>query len=464
MLTRLEIDGFKSFEHFSVDLAPFSVVLGSNASGKSNLFDAIELLARLATHNVSDAMKSMRGEPSELFRRTTAGTSSTMRFAAEVLVEPNVVDPWGNEKPITQTRIRYEIELALRTGRDSGNQVFVAHEAAKTIRSREDSWARSMKASPAFKKHHLRYSKRSNAFLETRQEAENLVFHLHHDGHQGRNRPAKSASASVLSTITDADFPHLFALREELRNWRLLQLDPAMLRRPSPENATDTLESDGSNLAAVLTRIKLETSSVHQPAGVLSAIAAELNSLIPGVKGLEAEFDKGSRQYKARLLMRDGIPFSSNVVSDGTLRVLALLTMLNDPRQRGVLCFEEPENGVHPGRLRDFIALLRDAACAPGDPESGKEGPLMQLLLNSHSPVVLNALLSPTDASQRQRVLLADAVSVADPASSGVRQRTRLRPVHESPQGVLIDFDEASERDVSAYEVQRILETASADA
>lgn len=39
MLTRIEIDGFKTFHNFSLDLSPFLVIVGQNASGKSNLFD-----------------------------------------------------------------------------------------------------------------------------------------------------------------------------------------------------------------------------------------------------------------------------------------------------------------------------------------------------------------------------------------------------------------------------------------
>jgi len=55
MLTRLEIDGFKTFESLAIDLLPFSVVLGTNAAGKSNLFDAIRLLSQLATRDVAEA-------------------------------------------------------------------------------------------------------------------------------------------------------------------------------------------------------------------------------------------------------------------------------------------------------------------------------------------------------------------------------------------------------------------------
>ncbi len=463
MLTRIEIDGFKSFERFDVKLAPFTVVLGSNASGKSNLFDAIELMSRLANGNVGDAMKGMRGDPMELFRRTTAGTSDRMSFAVEVLVEPVAQDPWGNEVKLTHTRLRYEIGLCLRDASGHGPQVVVDHESATPLLSKTDVWADAIRPSANFRKHQLKYRKTS-PFLSTKVENGHLQFNIYQDGHSGRVRPAKAASASVLSTVTDADFPHLFALREELRSWRLLQLDPAMLRRPAPLGSADTLQPDGANLAAVLARIKQDTAQQHQPAGALAAIAAELNSLIPGVKSLDAVFDKAAQEYRASLMMRDAVTFSSRVVSDGTLRILALLTLLNDPLHKGVVCFEEPENGVHPGRLRDFVRILRAAVTAPGAADGSAHDRLSQLLLNSHSPVVLSSLFDSDDADQRQRVMLADMVDVVEPVSGEVRRRTRLRPVHQSTQGVLIDFEPASDADVSSYEVRQILETASADA
>ena len=95
MLTKLEVDGFKTFENLSVDFMPFTAVLGSNAAGKSNLFDVIQLLSQLATRDVAEAVKPMRGEPLELFRQTPSGQARQIRLVAEVLVDPVVRDPWG---------------------------------------------------------------------------------------------------------------------------------------------------------------------------------------------------------------------------------------------------------------------------------------------------------------------------------------------------------------------------------
>src|SRR4051794_15036179 len=108
MLTRIEIDGFKSFEGFALDLQPFTVVVGPNATGKSNLFDALRLLARLAETDVRSATKGLRGEPLELFRTPNDGqVSKYISISVESLLPPSVIDPYGLEHTLTQRRIRY---------------------------------------------------------------------------------------------------------------------------------------------------------------------------------------------------------------------------------------------------------------------------------------------------------------------------------------------------------------------
>ncbi|MGZ8371488.1 MAG: AAA family ATPase, partial [Rhodoplanes sp.] len=82
MLIRIEIDGFKSFKDLKLDLQPFTVVAGPNASGKSNLFDALRFLSQLASSDLSDAVRRIRGDPSDLFRKGPKGESAkTIRMS-----------------------------------------------------------------------------------------------------------------------------------------------------------------------------------------------------------------------------------------------------------------------------------------------------------------------------------------------------------------------------------------------
>ena len=460
MLTRLEIDGFKTFENLKINLSPFTTIVGSNSAGKSNLFDAIQLLAHLATRDVAEAVKDMRGEPLELFRNTSVGRSNRITLAAEVLVDPIVRDPWGSEVQLTHTRMRYEVTLERREIRKGIERIQVAHEAVLPIMRKDDHWAAAMKPSKQFRAAYLKYA-RSKPWLTTEARAEGQTFDIHQDGKQGRNRPASAAEASVLYSITNAEFPHLFALREEIRHWRLLQLDPALLRRPVAVTASDVLSADGSNLAAVLAQLKAETQTESCPNGVLSDIAAELNNLIPGVTHLDAELHDASREYRLELTMRDGLPFTSRVISDGTLRVLALLTLLNDPRHRGLICFEEPENGVHPARVKLLVQRLRQMVSQPSE-QCEDAPPLTQLLINSHSPVVLSALLDQELRSVDGVVLFADTASVRDPQTASVRRKTRFRLEKSNVQRDLFPGSESSGF-VSDFEVKKILESAATE-
>lgn len=474
MLTRLEIDGFKTFEDLDISFSPFTVILGSNAAGKSNLFDAIKLLSNLATKDVNEALKDMRGEPLELFRQTpTQGRVRQISLAAEVMVDPLVRDPWGSEFKLTHTRMRYEVTLERRETKRGLERIQIAKEAAYPVMSKDDRWVKAQRPTKAFRDTYLRYG-RQTPWLTTQNLPQGLSFSIHQDGQAGRNRPAYpagAAEATVLYSMANADFHHLFALREEMRNWRLLQLDPALLRKPAPAAASDVLDVDGANLAAVLARLKAETATSESPNGVLSDIAAELSSLIPGVTQLDAGLHDASREYRIELTMRDGLPYTSRVISDGTLRVLALLTLLNDPQHRGLICFEEPENGVHPGRVRQLVRRLNDMVSTPAGFASDEEGaaPLCQLLLNSHSPVVLSALLdqNPGDPPLLDaEILFADTATVVDPDLREQRRKTRLRPVVRPGSVVQADlFDALSvpQGQVSSMEVNSVLGTVSAE-
>lgn len=422
MLTRIEIDGFKTFEKFKLDLRPFVVVLGPNASGKSNLFDAIRLLSRLAELDLRSAVQEMRGQPIELFRRKPNGEyGSRMSFAVEVLLEPHVRDPWGSEVEIKHSRIRYEVEIERRRDSKGIERLVVTREQATPILKKDDLWPQKM--SRSFTDLLIKSQRKTPWLLTESAEGRPRSFRISQDGHQGRPVPAEAAEATVLSGITSVEFPHLYALKAEMRSWRFLQLDPIALRNPSPIIAEAELKPNGENLATVLARIQAETATPERPKGILADVAADLAMLIPGVIGLSVIEDEKNRRYQIDFEMREGLPFSAQVVSDGTLRVLALLTLLHDPKHRSLVCFEEPENGVHPVRLKAMIQRFHELVTDPAEEIEDPE-PLTQLLVNSHSPVVLSSL-----SLREGEVMFADTVSTIDEDRGGVSRRTRVRPV-----------------------------------
>jgi predicted ATPase len=201
-----------------------------------------------------------------------------------------------------------------------------------------------------------------------------------------------------------------------LANMRFLEINPQSARAASDRFEDRTLRRDASNLSAVLARLKEETASPERPDGVLADIAADLSSLIPSVSCLDILDDPNQRQYSFRIRFTGNLAFSSRVISDGTLRLLALLTLLNDPGRRGTLCFEEPENGVHEGRIPMLVEFLRNAAGVSTEPRV----PSFQVIMNTHSPKVMNALLD-------NEIVAADSVTTIDTDTKQRSVRTRMR-------------------------------------
>jgi predicted ATPase len=438
MLTRIEIDGFKSFRDFALDIPPFLVIVGRNAAGKSNLFDAIQFLGWVAGVPVLEAAQRMRGDIVDLFHRHTDGSSvDTMSFAVEVLLGRTVTDAFGDTAEVNHSRLRYELTIQLRpTGASGMKRPYVIREAVRRLRRSGDEWVQRYDP----KRQLAVYSGSGTDLLETEQDDQGRpVFSIRQQGNQGRKRrlPATAATATVLSSLTTAtEFPLLYALKRELQSWRLLHLDPSALRTPDSYDDPDTLSANGAHLANSLRRLADETGDADRPDGVLNDLSADLASVIPGVVRIRLREDETRRQRQVEVVMRDEAPFSARVASDGTLRAIALLVALYDPRGAGLICFEEPENGIYPQRLAQFVRYLRTlvgrALAARSDGAA-----LTQLVLSSHSPAILRAL-GPAQTEPRRDAVFMDVVTRV--RRGGPRSRvTRWRYIGSSSRQLTID-------------------------
>jgi predicted ATPase len=451
MLTRIEISGFKTFAGFELDFCPFLVVIGPDAAGKSNQFDAIQLLARLGGTDLNDAVRGLRGGPRELFRRTgERGTATRIDLAAEVLLPPSVSDPWNGQVVLSHTRLRYEVAIERRADDRGRERLYVVHEQALPIWHRDDGWRPGGQApSAAFQRTNMLYRRRP-PFLETVSEGDATRFAIHHDGQSGRTRSARAAEATVLSSITSTEFPHLYALRKEMRSWSLLQLEPAAMRQPSPASAPDVLEPSGANLAAVLGRIQTETATEEHEAGLLGDIEADLGLVVGRPVKVLVEEDEYRHEHRLYVGLGGEAPHSSMVASDGLLRALALLTALHDPRHGAVICIEEPENGLQPAWLRRVLDRLRAASTDPQAEGDDPDRTLAQVLMNCQSPIALPEL----DDGEMVFAEMTPAITDAAAGGSGSR-RTVMRPVAATDQGTLELGDEA--RPLTRFEVERLL-------
>ncbi len=126
-----------------------------------------------------------------------------------------------------------------------------------------------------------------------------------------------------------------------------------------------------------------------------------------------------------RVISTENQKFSVRLLSEGTLRLIALCTLRFDPQQQGVLCLEEPENGIHPRRLLQVLELLKGMVTDFKETtDEDTQPPLKQIIINTHSPALVSEIVA---AHEDIQLLYASLVTqVKDGTLSKV---TKMTPV-----------------------------------
>jgi predicted ATPase len=388
MISYIKIDGFKSFHDFEMEFTPLTIIAGTNASGKSNLFDALKLLSSLAeTDNIKKAFKEQRGEFIELFTQYGAEQYvNSMSFTVEMLVNKKVKDAWGNSTSLKYTRLRYELRIKRFINPSGLDDIEVTHENLVNLKHQDDEWIKLIpKSYREDWRPKVALGRRGIPYIDTVIENGIPTVEVPQDGKTGNKRrfALVNASRTVLSSFDTIDFPHVLAAKEEMKSWKFLQLNPQDLRKPTNKSTgDDQISETGENLAAALNRIVVNNDYL------LSEISRKLHSFIPNFIDVKVVDDKENKQYIIKLFDKDKKEYSSRVLSEGTLRVLALCILEQDELHTGLLCFEEPENGIHPFRIKTMAELLKNLTIDFSD----ESFPLRQVIVNTHSPTLVRVI------------------------------------------------------------------------
>ncbi|WP_326825226.1 AAA family ATPase [Streptosporangium sp. NBC_01639] len=339
MITRIEIDGFKSFLNFGLDVPPFLALVGPNSSGKSNLFDAVTFVADEIAGS-GGLLDARRGLPGEQFHRVARGAPIPgFVVSVEALVSP---------EPGALLPIRFDVgaEMVLRIPRSSGPVV-------------------------------------SHAVQPLPEE--------------------------LLELIVEDPEPEITP-RRTVQSWRRYVPSPAAMRRRCSPADRGPLAADGANLAAVLGRMAGSAALVD--------LRVDLAGVLPDVVELLPRVDREECSFELVVDGQGKVPAA--LLSDGTLRTLGLLAALHDPDHPGTLLVEEIENSVHPGSLGELIRRIRQRVVEPGGVK-----PFRQVILTSHSPVVV-AEIYQTDPDA---LTFLDTAVRVDPDNDRVSRVTVAKPI-----------------------------------
>ena len=394
MLTRLHVSGFKNLVDVDIHFGPFTCVAGANGVGKSNLFDAILFLSALAEKPFLEAATVVRDEGGgggglrNLFTMLPDGGTSLMHFEAEMLIPGEGLDDLQQRVQATNTFLSYRLELNYRTGtEDKPRPGIVLHrEELSYIKQGEAREHLPFRHGIAWRGSVVE-GRRTSPYISTDDEPATVKLHQDYGKTGGSGgRPltfrADTLPRTVLSRVNGQESPTATLARREMLSWRLLQLEPSALRTPDKFDSPQRMTTTGRHLPATLHRL-----TVREPR-TCDLIANRLAELIEDVQRIRVDRDDTRELFTLMLEEREGGELPAKSLSDGTLRFIALATLEMDPEETGLICLEEPENGIHPQRIRAMIELLRDTAVDVSLADD-EDNPLRQVIINTHSPAVV---------------------------------------------------------------------------
>lgn len=400
MLTKLHIKGFKNLVDTELQFGPLTCIAGLNGTGKSNVLDAIKFLSALADKPFIEACREIRGGD-DIRGLWTDQMPGEMSFLVEMLIPSQGQDDFGQPARASASFVTYELSLVLEEDPDfdGGERIRLQSERLTYIpksRYREHlkfpyskAWLDSVAIS----------TKRTTSFITTESgKYGNTIVRLQSDRMRSEEKSKRGGGKStgfnaeklprtVLSSAQNADEHRTAVLvRQEMRNWRLFQLEPSNLRKPDEFQSETSIDPTGAHVPATLWRLAQE-KTLGGEAAVYASVANTLSHLVEKVRSVRVERDEVRRALRFMLEDLSGLELPAGSLSDGTMRFVALSVLELDPQEQGVICLEEPENGIHPQRVPAILDLLYRIAVDSAYPVDA-ENPLRQIVITTHSPLV----------------------------------------------------------------------------
>ncbi len=335
MITRMTVDNFKALRHVDVPLSPFTVLIGPNDNGKSSFLEAVSALSESTRKPLNQCFWS----------------------------------PWQNldlvykHQPEVKVGFTVEIEVPSGSNEERGYSLALAFHGGQNCAVFAENFG------PVFDE--------ANDLTHRRNQPDTAIntSRLDRDLNQPIQRHFRRIAAALPASA--------------LARWDVEELATPS-RLPPPDSRRYPFDPSGYGLPSCIAEMKLGRGGhfeslrkdfcAHFPAfqdiiiNPVRAYGVERNPQFQKLSGTHGD------GYSLVLLRKDGVEIPAGLASGGTSVTLAFLTLIHLPEPRKLLLIEEPENGLHPARLKEIVPLLREVAIKKG----------CQVILTTHSPLLLD--------------------------------------------------------------------------
>lgn len=363
MLERIVIENFKSLKKVDLRLGAMNLFIGTNASGKSNFFDALRVLQGIGNgFTISEILDGKpKGPTSEVWEAIRGGSAKAC-FAADGFFDPNAsevrITVWGHLPDKGSAAWEFMVAFSPEAGKVTRERLKVHGDIYDS-----DPASRSALTDPVLKVRYYKGGKGNPPHLAFEPNRPVLTQLARRNGEAGVKRAHAEAAVAVARLLANVQ-----------------RLDPApqVLRGYSQAHQIGRMGERGENFAALIRAIAKDPEA-HD------AYLSWLKQLRP------TEVDDvgtlaGAVGEPMFMLVEGGRTYPAPVLSDGTLRFAAITAAFFQPDMPGVMMIEEIENGIHANRVRLLVELLRSQAALGGT----------QIMATTHSPIVL-AWLQPAE-------------------------------------------------------------------
>ncbi len=402
---RIRVRNFKSFRDLDVELRPFNVLIGANASGKTNFVRIFEFLRDITHHGLENAISLQGGVP--YLRNLNLGASEDLCVEVESDDEEyQVIERGGDglrKLGCKETKYAFSMEFektgtSFSIGKDDLRQVLSAHQLKESAEEIQDT---------------VYVSRDDERIAITTQPPDSKMKDILDELFPPSIRGiGVDDPHSLLMESSVRIFLPIILFRGLLDRTTIYDFDPSVLKGVHSLTGKAQLEPDGSNLSIVLKNILGDKEKKRKMANLVGDLLPFVSDM-----GVEESADK-SLLFKLREKYFEKQYLPGAMLSDGTVGITALIVALyfeNKP----LAIIEEPGRNIHPHLLSKVVEMMKDASShkqiivTTHNPELVKHAGIENLLLVSRDEDGFTTVTRPSE-KEEVRTFLQQDMSVDD--------------------------------------------------